>query len=528
MTPRVLMLGWEFPPFITGGLGTACHGLTRAMSRLGLDVTFVLPKHIDASMASHVRLLSPGEARPEDAAGVPTGQPTVVPSRPAPAAPGAAQEGGRGPVGDAPADPHADLAHLLSGAQPAPSILRRAGGTRFLELPIRVGGVYQASTAWRGVPGAGPWVDQVARRLLRPDLTAEEAADLHESLAVWHAVPEAGPPAGVDAAADDFRAKRADAADYGGDLVGQAERYARFCVRAVRGMDFDVIHAHDWLTYPAGLAVARMTGRPLVVHVHSTEFDRSGEHVNQPVYNIERRGMHGSVRVIAVSMLTRNLCVNRYGVPPDRVDVVYNGVDLNPSQVGISGIQKSDKIVLYFGRITMQKGPEYFIAAARRVLDVMEDVKFVVAGSGDQAQRMIEMAAGMGIGSKVLFTGFLRGRDIQRVFAMADLYVMPSVSEPFGIAPLEAMSHRVPVLISRTSGVSEILVNALKCDFWDVDDMANKIVAVLRHPPLQRTLREQGLFEVRGITWDGAARKCLATYQRAMTAVGAPTRNGRH
>ena len=130
--------------------------------------------------------------------------------------------------------------------------------------------------------------------------------------------------------------------------------------------------------------------------------------------------------------------------------------------------------------------------------------------------------------SRPLFTGFLRGRDIQRVFAMADLYVMPSVSEPFGIAPLEAMSHRVPVLISRTSGVSEILVNALKCDFWDVDDMANKIVAVLRHPPLQRTLREQGLFEVRGITWDGAARKCLATYQRAMTAVGAPTRNGRH
>jgi len=280
-----------------------------------------------------------------------------------------------------------------------------------------------------------------------------------------------------------------------------------------------VIHAHDWLTYPAGLAVARMSGKPLVVHVHSTEFDRSGEHVNQPLYNIERRGMHGAVRVITVSMLTRNLCVNRYGVNPDKIDVVYNGVDLDPRAAGVEPIKQGEKVVLYFGRITMQKGPEYFIAAAKRVLDVMDGVKFVVAGNGDQAQRMIEMAAAMGIGNKVLFTGFLRGKDIQKVFSIADLYVMPSVSEPFGIAPLEAMGHKVPVIISRTSGVGEILTNVLKCDFWDVDDMANKIVAVLRHPPLQRTLRDSGYFEVRGITWDGAAAKVEAVYDRAVAAV---------
>jgi glycosyltransferase involved in cell wall biosynthesis len=223
--------------------------------------------------------------------------------------------------------------------------------------------------------------------------------------------------------------------------------------------------------------------------------------------------------VITVSMLTRNLVVNRYGVNPNKVDVVYNGVDLDPTGVGAEPIKRSDKIVLYFGRITMQKGPEYFISAAKRVLDVMDGVKFVVAGNGDQAQRMIEMAASMGIGNKVLFTGFLRGKDIPKVFAMADLYVMPSVSEPFGIAPLEALGHRVPVLISRTSGVSEILTNALKCNFWDIDDMANKIVAVLRHPPLQRTLRDSGFFEVRGITWDGAAAKVDAVYERAIAAV---------
>ena len=317
----------------------------------------------------------------------------------------------------------------------------------------------------------------------------------------------------------EIQARGATSADYGGNLIQESEQYARFCLQATRGIAFDVIHAHDWLTYPAGLAIARATGKPLVVHVHSTEFDRSGEHVNQPLYNIERRGMHGAVRVITVSMLTRNLVVNRYGVNPNKVDVVYNGVDLDPSGVGVEPIKRSDKIVLYFGRSTMQKGPEYFISAAKRVLDVMDGVKFVVAGNGDQAQRMIEMAASMGIGNKVLFTGFLRGKDIPKVFAMADLYVMPSVSEPFGIAPLEALGHRVPVLISRTSGVSEILTNALKCNFWDIDDMANKIVAVLRHPPLQRTLRDSGFFEVRGITWDGAAAKVDAVYERAIAAV---------
>jgi glycosyltransferase involved in cell wall biosynthesis len=232
--------------------------------------------------------------------------------------------------------------------------------------------------------------------------------------------------------------------------------------------------------------------------------------------------MHAAARVIAVSMLTKNLCTNRYGVPAEKIDVVYNGVDLDPAQAGIKRIERHERIVLYFGRITMQKGPEFFVRAAKRVLEVMDDVRFVVAGSGDQAQRMIELAAQLGIGGRMTFTGFLRGRDISRVFSMADLYVMPSVSEPFGIAPLEAMGHRVPVIISRNSGVSEILMHALKVDFWDVDDIANKIVAVLRHPPLQRALQDHGEFEVRGIGWDGAARRCVDSYVQAIARVRPP------
>jgi glycosyltransferase involved in cell wall biosynthesis len=337
---------------------------------------------------------------------------------------------------------------------------------------------------------------------------------------VEHAI-ETALPETAGRAKESTAAKSADAADYSGDLLGMAERYARFAVDATRGVEFDVIHAHDWLTYPAGLAIAKLTGKPLVVHVHSTEFDRSGEHPHQQIYNIERRGMHGATRAIAVSMLTKNVCVNRYGVNGSKIDVVYNGVDLDPASAGVQPIHSKDKIVLYFGRITMQKGPEYFIQAAKKVLEYMDDVKFVVAGSGDQAARMIEMAAQLGIGHKVLFTGFLRGRDIARVFSMADLYVMPSVSEPFGIAPLEAMSHNVPVLISKSSGVSEVLMHALKVDFWDIEDMADKIIAVLRYPPLSRQLVQHGAFEIRGINWDGAATRTARVYERAIAAASA-------
>jgi len=308
--------------------------------------------------------------------------------------------------------------------------------------------------------------------------------------------------------------------NYQGDVLSAAQQYAKLALRLCRTRKFDVIHAHDWMTYPAGMALARVTGKPLVVHIHSTEFDRSGEHVHQAVYDIERRGMHAAIRVIAVSELTKNIVTSRYAVDNTKVEVVYNGIESNetPRLDGLK-VRAGDKIVLFLGRITMQKGPEYFIAAAKRVLEKMDNMKFLVAGSGDMARRMIELAAEMGIGHKVLFTGFLRGKDVERVFQMADLYVMPSVSEPFGIAPLEALANGTPALISKQSGVSEVLTHALKVDFWDVDEMANKIVAVLRHPPLRQTLMEHGELDVRRLTWEGAAERCLQVYRSVIKGV---------
>jgi glycogen synthase len=259
-----------------------------------------------------------------------------------------------------------------------------------------------------------------------------------------------------------------------------------------------------------------LSGKPLVVHIHSTEFDRSGEHVNQPIYDTERQGMHYAQRVIAVSHLTKNIVVNRYGVPAEKVQVVYNAIEQNgelQKKIALTPIRRDEKLVLFLGRITMQKGPEYFLSAAKKVLDVMENVRFVMAGWGDMVRHTIELAAEMGIGHKVLFTGFLRGADVERIYRMADLYVMPSVSEPFGIAPLEAISNDVPVIISKQSGVSEIINHALKVDFWDVNEMANKIIAVLRHRPLHSMLREQGKLEVHRLSWTDSAKNCVKVYE---------------
>jgi glycosyltransferase involved in cell wall biosynthesis len=438
------MLGWEFPPYISGGLGTACYGLTRGLDRQGVQVTFVLPRPVEAGDASHVRIVSPNTAvrEPDDDF-------------------------------ESPEDmfEHARFRAVSAALRPYTRPLEELAT---LEEALERG----AKASGRGVYGKLP-----------------------------AGLPDVPPAAPATGASD----------HYAGDLFTEIQRYALLARRLSRQETFDIVHAHDWMTYLGGIAVAARSGKPLVVHVHSTEFDRSGMHVNQRIYDIERAGMHAADKVICVSHLTRNIVLKHYGVDPRKVEVVYNAID-DARQAGppLPPIGRDEKIVLFLGRITMQKGPEYFLAAARRVLEIMDNVRFVMAGSGDMIRRCIELSAEMGIGHKVLFPGFLRGDDIRRVFDMADLYVMPSVSEPFGITPLEALSADVPVLISKQSGVAEVLSHALKVDFWDVDEMANKIIAVLRHPPLQATLRHHGSIEVRRFSWKDAAANCVRVYEMAL------------
>ncbi len=428
---RVFMLGWEFPPFISGGLGTACYGLTRAMDQLGMEVTFVLPKMVESSYATHVKLLSPN-----------------------------------------------------SWVSSASFTLSEFKNVKFHAL----------SSALQ------PYTTPDSYRFQIEETLRQKQKALGINLS----------GVGQITCGD----------DYSTDMYTEVHRYAALAVELARNEQFDIVHAHDWMTYPAGIAVSAFTGKPLIVHVHSTEFDRSGENVNQAIYDIERQGMERASKVVTVSHFTRSTVINRYGISGDKVEVVYNGVERNGNwSLAETGIKNDEKLVLFLGRITMQKGPEYFLHAAKKVLELMDDVKFVMVGSGDMMNRSIEMAAELGIGHKVLFTGFLRGEDVQKIYQMADLYVMPSVSEPFGIAPLEALNNDVPVIISKQSGVSEVLTHALKVDFWDTDEIANKMVAVLKYPPLQETLASHGNFEVRKLRWKDAAAKCVKIYEDTLVAV---------
>jgi glycosyltransferase involved in cell wall biosynthesis len=306
---------------------------------------------------------------------------------------------------------------------------------------------------------------------------------------------------------------------YGPDLLEQVERFAERSVELVarEGLELDVIHAHDWTTFRAGLALRRATGRPLVVHVHITEFDKSGGSYADPaVFALEQEGLRGADRVVAVSRRVRDRCVETYGADPARVEVVYNAVERDASRPSPLGL--ADRVVLFLGRVTLQKGPEYFVEAARRVLDVEPGVAFVLAGNGDLLPRMVERAAELGLGSRMLFPGFVDRERAAALYASADVFVMPSVSEPFGIVPLEAMDRGVPVIVSRQSGVGELLRNALKVDFWDVEDLAGKILAALRYPPLAGELRRRGRAEVARLTWDGVAERFEDLYREVIRA----------
>jgi glycogen(starch) synthase len=426
---RVLMFGWEFPPHISGGLGTACYGLTKGLKQIGgVDVLFVVPKAYGDEDQSKLSLIDAGEVT------------------------------------------------VSSRMVDYKGFFRRI---HFIEVGSSI------------IPYTTP---EEYEKLMSKD---EKSNRFFVNTA--------------------FSGKLAFAGGYGPDLFQEIANYA--AIASVLGVshNFDVIHAHDWLTYPAGIAAKMVSGKPLVIHVHATDFDRSGGSVNPGVYDIEKRGMEIADRVIAVSNLTRNIIIEKYGIHPDKVVTVHNAVEPLENRETLKREKSiNDKIVTFLGRVTMQKGPEYFVEAAHLVLQKMKNVRFVMAGSGDMLKHIIHRVSALRIGDRFHFTGFLKGEDVFQMYSLSDVYVMPSVSEPFGISPLEAMQSNVPVIISRQSGVSEILEHAIKIDFWDIHAMADAIYGILQYDGLSTMLRNNVKEEVDNLKWENAALKVKEVYNSVL------------
>ncbi len=482
------MLGWEYPPHISGGLGTACEGLTSALAKHGIDIDFMVPKLYGRENAPHMHLL--------DAAGTPS-----------------VEEGA-----DQLSSPRRDFLSSLLAAEPA-----------LWSDPILSAAIAAARSEAAGeintirVPAMlKPYLDASAyQELLRT--SALPAAEMERLTSQEQHPPLPGSGAEISGLkhahipGEDMQLSEESpggGGHYGEDLFAEVARYAISATRRVAGRKYDLVHAHDWMTFPAGVEIARRAGAPLIVHVHSLEYDRAGHGADRNIVALERQGLEHAERVIAVSYYTRSLIHRLHRTPLDKISVVHNGVYARETVRAYTEQRKSSgPVVLFLGRVTFQKGPEYFVQAAARVLEHVPDAVFVMAGAGDMLPGMQAMVDDLGISESFRFPGWLRGAEIERAFSTADVYVMPSVSEPFGIAPLEAMSYDRPVIVSKQSGVSEILRNALKVDFWDVDKMASQIVAILELPELRRTIVERAREEIRHIHWDAAAAKLVPLYE---------------
>lgn len=426
---KVLMFGWEFPPHISGGLGTACYGLTKGLAKLNqAEVIFVVPKAFGDEEPSAIQLIGANQ--------VPVAQKEIQ---------------------------FKDIQQKIEYFEVESNLVPYVGEEEFWTLKSKK---YTKETRF---------------------IQTDEGYKIEFS--------------GI----------------YGPDLMKEIRNYAIVAELIARNNKFDVIHAHDWLTFPAGIAAKKISGKPLVIHVHATDFDRSGGNVNPRVYAVEREGMENADHIIAVSVLTKNIIVDKYGIPPEKITVVYNAVE-PVSDERISGFHKGvdEKIVTFLGRVTMQKGPEYFIEAANLVLKKMNNARFVMAGSGDLLNQMVARVAELGISDHFHFTGFLKGNDVYQMLRMTDVFVMPSVSEPFGIVPLEAMQFNVPVIISNQSGVAEILENAVKIDFWDTFAMADAIYGLLNYTALANHFRKEGKHEVDNLEWINAANAVTGIYKSVL------------
>jgi glycosyltransferase involved in cell wall biosynthesis len=466
---KVLMFGWEFPPHISGGLGTACYGLTRGLSEFkDINILFVVPKLYGDEDSDIANLIGAGNVSVKqykhkltealiDDLHTKAGDPKLKK-----------------------AVNNIDLIEVQSKLQPYMSV---EDFEKFLKD--------------RKLEGTNIKIDKEGKLYYEKDGELKELNFTNE-----------------DSEQETIDGTFHFTGKYGPNLLQEVYNYARVAAVISKENEFDVIHAHDWLTYAAGIAAKEVSGKPLVVHVHATEFDRGGfERIDSRVFALEQAGMNAADKVITVSNLTRNTVIKQYGISPDKVQTVYNAVEPQEAEKVHYEKNVKEKVVTFLGRITYQKGPAYFINAAKKVLDRTNDVRFVMAGNGDMFQEMIRYAAHLGISDKFHFTDFLKGDEVTKMFSVSDVYVMPSVSEPFGISPLEAMRSNVPVIISKQSGVAEVVQNAIKVDYWDEDALADAIYGLIKYSGLASTFMKQSKEEVDAMKWDKPAKEIKDIYE---------------
>jgi glycosyltransferase involved in cell wall biosynthesis len=405
---KVLELGWEFPPYLTGGLGPACYGISKALSH-EVDLTIIIPRSDEKFSMDNVDII---------------------------------------------------------------------GLNQFY--------FYDETATLKFISKFGDHHEEVFElSFVNKKVSAAECRDL-----------------------------LMDEDSYGPDIMRKVEVYTEMVEQLSSHLNFDVVHAHDWLTFQAAMRLKYRTAKPLLVHVHSLETDRTNPQARNQVYDIEHNAMELADRVLPVSYFTKRCIVDYYGINADKIFPVHNGIE--PVRKFRRGKTHEEKWVLFFGRITRQKGPDYLWETAVKLSKHMDDIRFYIAGSGDILPRLKNKVEESGISDKVVFTGHLKKDQLHELLSQSDVYFMPSLSEPFGLSAVEAAQFDIPCVITKQSGVSEMLLNALCADCWDTDSLANYIYGLLHYQGLHDTVVENTRKDLVPITWENSTKEVMRSYKAVL------------
>ncbi|MGZ3689575.1 MAG: glycosyltransferase [Bdellovibrionota bacterium] len=492
---RVLMLGWEYPPRFAGGLGKACQGLSQAMARQGAQVFFVLPTYPERKSEPHLEVIGARECLIE--AGY-----------------------------DLDEQPLAQEEYKVSQSYASTAFEDSSVGQI---TTIRA----DAQLLPYGAAPSGPMPEKIYKMLLASERVTHLRARIKR--VVSRKGPTLSAPPMIPGAPKtppqpkSKGAKPGSPEIYGRNLWSEIDRFASTVRHLSDAHEVDCVHAHDWMTFPAAFEFQKATGVPVFLHVHATEYDRSGENMNNEVFRIEREGFRRATHIFAVSRYTAGVIERLYGVSRKKISVVYNAPDEDEKKA-LAGAEVADRQsqVVFLGRLTFQKGPDHFLKAAALVSKAQPEARFILCGTGDMMDKLRAQSHRLGIESRTHFAGFVEPAGVDEILKHSRVLVMPSVSEPFGLVALEAIRCGIPVIISKQSGVREVLHRALQVDFWDHEKLADQIMAALRLPDLSRQLVEDGMIQVQALSWDKSAQKVISSYQRFMSSTYAQAIGGMH